>query len=165
MRWLKRGGEIATGRALREAFNYAVDYLLYPAMLLWLGFWKGLLVMLAVTACENLAMLVWYRRVGTDWLGYEYVQKAMLWATTKAGERRGALWLLRRSDVAMFVVLATIRDAFETTAYFAYQRSLSRRRGTAIFMGSWLLGNVYWALGIEFLINSWLRILLSKVGI
>ena len=132
-------------------------YRFYPLVLLKLGYWTGLVVMIFVTAIENFGMLLLYIRMKIDWLGYDYVKSAKDWATTKQGMKRYIGKLFGKSDIILFIFLSTLRDSFETTAYFQPDIKSNKTKTVLIFVSSVLIGNLYWSLGLELFVNSWLK--------
>jgi hypothetical protein len=156
----KRISTIIIGRTLKEFYDHLIDYVLYPLVLLSLGYWKGFVCMICITALENVVMIVLYNRMKIDWLGYGYIETIKQWTISKTGIRQIIGSLVIRSTVFLFFFLSLFRDSFETTAYF--QLSIrSKYKLTAIFIGSLLIGNLYWSLGVEVFINSWLRKLIN----
>ena len=141
--------------------NYSFDYGLYPLVLLKLGFLKGLIVMIILTAIINFALLIFYIKMNIDWLGFDYVIKVKDWSVNKKGIRKFIGIILKKSDLIMFVVLSTFRDSFETTAYFKYSYVLSKGKTLTIFTASLIVSNLFWSLGVEVFINSWLRYLVK----
>lgn len=154
---IKKISTVVIGRTLKEIYNHTIDYVVYPLVLLKLGYWTGLVVMIFVTAAENFGMLLLYTKMRIDWLGYEYVQSVKDWATTKQGLKKFIGKLVRKSDFILFLLLSTLRDSFETTAYFQPDIKSSKAKTGLIFISSVLIGNLYWSLGVELFINSWLR--------
>ena len=117
--------------------------------------------MVLITSVENLATLILYFRMKIDWLGYEYVNHLKQWADTKTGIKKIIGSALRKSDLVVFFLLSTLRDSFETTAYFQHKDNTDKIRTGFIFTTSLIVGNLYWSLGVELFINSWLRQLLK----
>lgn len=156
-RAVKKISTVLIGRSLKEFYNHIVDYVVYPLVLIKLGYWTGFIVMVVVTGLENFAMLLLYFKMKIDWLGYDYVDSIKKWAETKKGIKKWLGYSIKKSDFLIFLLLSTLRDAFETTAYFRHNFALKRQKEISIFLGSLVLGNIYWSLGVELLINSWLR--------
>lgn len=154
---IKKISTVLIGRVLYEIFNYGFDYVVYPLVLLKFGFIHGLLILIAITAIINSAILIFYIRMNIDWLGYDYINIAKEWADNKSGILKFIGIVLRKSDILMFMFLSTFRDSFETTVYFKHSYNLSKAKTIAIFIASLLVGNLYWAFGVEVIINGWLR--------
>ena len=158
---IKKISTVVVGRTLYEISNYFFDYGVYPLALLKFGYLKGMLIMIAVTAFVNFAMLLFYFRMNIDWLGYDYVKQVKDWSFNKKGVKKLIGVILKKSDLILFMVLSTFRDSFETTAYFKYSCNLSKVKTAAIFITSLIVSNVFWASGIEVFVNSWLRHLIN----
>ena len=144
-----------------EVFNYSFDYIFYPLVLLKFGYLYGLLIMIAATAIINVVVLIFYLKMNIDWLGYSYVQNVKDWSVNKKGIFKFIGVLLKKSDLILFMILSTFRDSFETTAYFKYCYNLSRNKTIIIFITSLIVSNLYWSLGVELFINSWLKYLIK----
>ena len=158
---IKKISTVVVGRTLYEISNYFFDYGVYPLALLKFGYINGLLIMIAVTAFSNFAMLLFYFKMNIDWLGYDYVKQVKDWSVNKKGVKKIIGVILKKSDLILFMVLSTFRDSFETTAYFKYCYNLSKGRTVAIFITSLIVSNIFWASGVEVFINSWLRYLIN----
>jgi hypothetical protein len=65
--------------------------------------------------------------------------------------------LFGKSDIILFIFLSTLRDSFETTAYFQPDIKSNKTKTVLIFVSSVLIGNLYWSLGLELFVNSWLK--------
>ena len=149
------------GRTLYEVMNYSFDYGLYPLALLKFGYLKGLTIMIILTAMINFALLIFYFKMKIDWLGFDFFNKVKDWAINKKGILKIIGVILKKSDLILFMVLSTFRDSFETTAYFKYNYVLSKSKTLAIFTASLIVSNLFWSLGVEVFINSWLRYLIN----
>ena len=106
-------------------------------------------------------MLIFYFKMNIDWLGYDYIQKVKDWSVNKRGILRTIGFIIKKSDIILFMVFSTFRDSFETTAYFKHSYNLTKRKTLAIFITSLIVGNLYWSLGLEVFINSWLHYLIQ----
>lgn len=158
---IKKISTIVIGRSLKEVYNHSIDYVIYPLVLLKFGYFAGLFIMIAFTAIENLAMLFLYFKMKIDWLGYDYIKQVKEWSVNKKGIKKHIGFILKKSDLILFMVFSTFRDSFETTAYFKYSYILTKGKTIAIFSASLIVGNLFWSLGVEVFINSWLRYLIN----
>ena len=158
---IKKISTVLVGRTVYEVYNYFFDYGVYPLVLLKFGYLNGLLIMIVVTAVFNFALLLYYFKMNIDWLGFDYVKKVKDWSVNKKGVLKIIGVILKKSDLILFMVLSTFRDSFETTAYFKYSYILSKGRTLAIFIASLIVSNLFWSLGVEAFINSWLRYLIN----
>lgn len=117
--------------------------------------------MIAITAVLNFTMLVFYFKMNIDWLGYDYIKKVKAWSVNRKGILKTVGIIIKKSDIILFMVFSTFRDSFETTAYFKHSYNLTRAKTMAIFTTSLIVGNLYWSLGVEVFINSWLQYLIN----
>ncbi len=158
---IKKISTVLIGRTLYEILNYFFDYVLYPLVLLKFGFLNGLLLMIAITAIINFIMLISYSKMKIDWLGYDYIKKAKEYLDNKKGILKAIGNIINKSDIILFIVFSTFRDSFETTAYFNHSYKLTKGKTMSIFAASLIVGNLYWSVGVEVLINSWLQYLIN----
>lgn len=141
-----RARELAMGFLGWQAVDNAFDYLLYPAVILWIGpLWGGLVMaMLSLVFCLGLIRL--YDRLGRDWLGLEYLKGIKLYHG-RTRWKRCLGWLLNRGNIPAFIVLSVKYDPFITTAYLRREAfNGMARRDWVIFVSSWIIGNVTWTL-------------------
>jgi hypothetical protein len=174
--WLKHKSriiEVGIGRFLYQLFNELTDNVIWPLMIVWLG-WKGSVIMSAFSLVQCAAFLIWYQRKGKDWLGIGIIEssreaaqegierfakmqvkgpKAILLLFAKAflaipaGCMWMALWLINKSPALRFFGLGMIQDPFEVTAYFKKADFSSKhlsQRDWMIFLASWAWTNLYW---------------------
>ena len=158
---IKKISTVLVGRTLYEIFNYFFDYGFYPLVLLKFGYLNGLFIMIAITAVFNFAMLIFYFKMNIDWLGYDYIKKVKEWSVNKKGILKSIGIIIKKSDIILFMVFSTFRDSFETTAYFKHSYNLTKGKTMTIFTTSLIVGNLYWSLGVEVFINSWLKYLIN----
>jgi len=156
---IKRGKELAVGFLTWQAADNAFDYLLYPAVILWIGPFYGGFMMAILSLFFCLALMRLYDRLGRDWLGIELLKEIRLYdGPTKWKRLLG--WILRRGNLLAFVVLSVKYDPFITTAYLR-QGAFNgmERRDWAVFLGSWIIGNVTWTFlvfgGLSAVIAGW----------
>lgn len=157
---IKKISTIVVGRSLYELFNYIFDYGLYSLVLLKFGYFNGLLIMIVLTAIINFSLLIFYFHMNIDWLGLDYVKQIRDWSISKKGVLKFIGVFLKKSDFVLFMVLS-FKDSFETTAYFKYCYNLSKGKTASIFISSLIVSNLYWSLGVEIFINSWLRYIIK----
>lgn len=158
---VKKVSTVIIGRTIKEIYNHAIDYVVYPLVLLKFGYLTGLIIMITVTAVENLVWLFLYMKMKIDWLGYDFVLKIKNWACTERGIKKFIGKALKKSDIIIFFLLSTLRDSFETTTYFKHTLQTNRFKTASIFTVSLIIGNIYWSLGVEIFINSWLKYLIQ----
>lgn len=97
-----------------------------------------------------------------DWLGIEAIKEVKEY-NGNSRWRRFLAWTMCHSDPAACVVLSVTFDPFITMTYLrkGSYNGMSRR-DWRIFMGSWLIGNAYWAvacwLGVSALEWLWLGV-------
>ena len=82
----KRLGIAGAIVGLIEGQNQFFDYIVYPAVILWLGSIKGGLVMIGVALIINFLVVYWYRNTTQDWFGLEWLKvQETIGATTRFG--------------------------------------------------------------------------------
>jgi hypothetical protein len=179
--------EVGIGRTLYQTFNVLTDDIIWPLMIVWLG-WKGSVIMSSFSLIQCAAFLIWYQRKGRDWLGIGIIEESRVaaqegienFAKMKVGGRKAifllivkiflalpagclwvSLWLMNKSPLLRFFGLGMIQDPFEVTAYFKKADFSSKHltgRDWLIFLASWAWTNLYWN-G-----RSWINALLILAG-
>jgi hypothetical protein len=146
----ERAAELAIGLSANSLLSVLFDWLLYPAVIYWLGIVYGGVVMtlLAIFAC--VAMIKFYDWSKRDWLGIE----ALKGLREYEGNRRlGKFmsWVLTKGNIAVFLFLSVYFDAFITTTYMRHgknQYNGMSRRDWAIFTSSVIISNACWAIAV-----------------
>ena len=180
--------EVGIGRSIYTGFNFLFDDILWPLMIVWLG-WKGSAIMSSISLVQCALVLIWYQRKGRDWLGVSIMEEAKasghetirnfltmkttgiktplllivkLFSIVPIGFLWIALWLMNKSKTLAFFGLGMIQDPFEVTAYFKgadFTSPTLTKRDWILFFASWLWINIYWN-G-----RSWITALLIILGI
>jgi len=70
---VKRIGTFGAIVTIIEGSNQIFDYILYPAVILWLGTVNGGVVMTILALIANYIIVVWYNRTKHDWFGLEWL--------------------------------------------------------------------------------------------
>lgn len=157
--WWVRILELAAGVSAMSLTNFAFDYLLYPAVIYWLGLVIGGLAMAGLSFLACWLMLWFYDRSGRDWLGIEAAKQVREYI----GHSRWRKWLaqvLRKGDFIVCIVLSIKFDQFVTTAYMRHGAfNGMSRRDWRNFWTSWFIGNAWWSLfcfaGVTSLAGLW----------
>jgi hypothetical protein len=151
--------ELAMGHGVNQVLDVLFDYLMYPAVIAWLGLWRGGIIMALVSLVVCLIMLWGYDLSHRDWLGIEVLRSAKIYDGSNRW-RRLISWILRRGDIVACLFLSVRYDPFITILYLRHESYAGmNRRDWMIFTSSWLIGNAYWALvcytGVEFFARLW----------
>lgn len=145
---LKRAVTLGAGLAMKRAVNYPFDFLLYPVMLLWLGYAWGGLVMTVLSVFLNLLVIMAYDWSATDWFLIEEL-KGFRENQPEGKWKRLVAKFLRKGDVAAFFILC-LDDPITVTLYLrhgAHQYNGMRRRDWGIFLAATVVANMYWIFG------------------
>ncbi len=162
MREIGRGTvRLAMGVTLLRALNYPFDYVLYPAVMLWLGNLNGGLLMIALSLLLNTAIIGLYDWSKVDWLLLEKV-KHLQQQDVGQGWLVRALRVVSRNKLLTFFVLC-LDDPVTVTLYFregSFKFNGMTKRDWKIFLSANIVSNVYWIVGwatiIELISNiSW----------
>lgn len=166
--WLERIGILGIGVLANQAQIWGFDFVLYPFVIWYLGLFAGAVVMTFLSFLVCYALLRFYDWTRKDWLGIETIKGLK--------ERESPSWLgrltsslLRKGDPAAMLFLAIKFDPFITTAYMrvgSHQYNGLSRRDWKIFLGSLLIGNIYWTSAVYAGISivEWLWLRLSVMG-
>lgn len=136
--------------ASKKVFDYGFDYVLYPAVLLYFGYWWGGVAMTLASVVLNIGLIRLYDWVHRDLLMIERL-KDLRSKTLRS--RRGSLLskVLRGSDIAAFFVLSLIEDPAIVTLYLrrgSYQYNSLSRSDWLVFIGSTVVANLAWILSL-----------------
>jgi hypothetical protein len=133
------------------------DYILYPAVIIWLGPFLGGMVMLGVSMLINLFYLWLYDRIKKDWLGMEALKEAQ---AELAMSSQFVTWILSKGYWPTLALLSWKFSPFITTAYM--RAGVRKYNGMSqedwrTFWLSMLFGNIFWILvvytGISIAVN------------
>ena len=137
---------LALGHSGNAFIAYGFDYGVYGFTIATLGPLRGGLLMVVVSFLLDLALIRFYDRSRTDWLGIETLKDLR----ENAGETRLQKlvhWLLKKGDSVALVLLSFKLDPFAVMLYLrhgAYQFNGMNRRDWSVFIASTLIGNLYW---------------------
>lgn len=143
---------LGVGYTVEAVLYYSFDYILYPFVIWQFGILKGGVVMTFLSLLVCYSQLRFYDWSKQDWLGIEAV-KTVREYNGESAFRRSLAKLLQSSRFLMFVFLSIKFDPFITTLYLREginQFNGLSRRDWGTFLGSVLIGNVYWTLAAYF---------------
>jgi len=152
----QRIGTIGIGHTLNYAQIVLFDYLLYPAVIVWLGplFGGGVMTILSATLCYLLIVL--YYRSGRDWLGLEMVRSFRDGPSPVNRLLRWSHAIMKLGQIPALIFLSVRFDPFITVIYLRdgdpWRSGLSRR-DWAVFWTSVVISNLYWIGALSFLIE------------
>lgn len=162
---LKRTAQVMSGWGIYEAYNFSVDYVLWPVLQSLYGLY-GILILIVMALINNFIILLWYHRKKVDWLGVSEVEnlkaKGHLWVHQVSNHenlvRRFSLylpakflqfmiWILNKNDIFAFVTLSVWQDSFITTIFLRHG-SFEKldKRDYFIFIFSTIFGCLGWSL-------------------
>ncbi len=168
---LKRSVQVMSGWGLYEAWNFSLDFVLWPILQSLYGF-LGVLLLILVALTNNFLILLWYQRKKVDWFGVNEVEslkaKGHLWVHEISNHKnlikrfslyipakilQFMIWLLNKNDIFAFVTLSIWQDSFITTIFLRHG-SLKKldRRDYTIFVCSTILSCVGWAVFMQIII-------------
>ncbi len=167
--WPSKFKLLAAAHTILYIADWVFDHILYPIVLVWLGFIQGLFVMMILATIYCLLILFYYIESKEDWLGVDVVQ-----AVQKHGHKwverlyskEGRWWKLihiiayipakiftlvlflsKKNDISAFWVLSMYEDAFKTTAYLRHGRKGSMtKKDWWVFFSSIVISNLWWTL-------------------
>lgn len=146
--WKERVGVIGVGYLGNALLTYPFDYLLYPAVIWWLGILKGGAVMTVLSFLYCWGILIFYDWAKKDWLGIEMIKEVREYdGGTTIGKITG--WILKKGNLMVMLFLSIKFDPVIATVYMRHgannYNGLSGR-DWKIFIASTLIGNTYWTL-------------------
>ena len=139
---------VAIGHTGNAFIGIGFDYIVYGFTIATLGPVRGGLLMIVVSFLLDLALIRFYDRSKTDWLGIETLKDIRENPVDTRLERL-LQWLLRKGDAVALVVLSFKLSPFNVMLYLrsgAYLYNGMGRRDWLILIASTLIGNLYWIL-------------------
>lgn len=143
-------GTMSVALASKKALDYGFDYALYPAALLYLGYWWGGVAMTFASVVLNIGLIRLYDWTHQDLLMIERL-KDLRSKALESGRRSTLSKFLRNSDVVAFLVLSLIEDPAIATLYLrrgSHQYNSLSRSDWLVFIGSTVLANLAWIFSI-----------------
>lgn len=134
------------GLLIKKSLDYAFDYLLYPAALIFLGYLWGGIAMTIASVPLNLLVIRAYDGAKRDFLLLETLKHLRATESSHRGKRLLAA-VLSKGDVVAIFVLSWIEDPIVVTLYLrrgAETFDGLSRRDWAIFWTSTLVSNLMW---------------------
>ncbi len=143
-------GTTSLALAAKKALDYGFDYVLYPAALLYLGYWWGGVAMTVASVVLNIGLIRLYDWTHQDLLMIERLKN---FRSNLLESGRGSLLLkvLQGSDVVAFLVLSLIEDPAVVTLYLrrgSHQYNSLSPSDWLVFTGSTVLSNLTWIFSI-----------------
>jgi hypothetical protein len=118
----ERVAELAIGYSANSLLSVLFDWVLYPAVIYWLGIFKGGVTMTLLSMLACLAMMKFYDWSKRDWLGIEAIKGLREYG---GNNRLGKLMarILTKGDIVVFLFLSINLDPFITTTYMRRGRN------------------------------------------
>lgn len=144
----KRFGVLGIGLLGNQIIAYGFNWVLYPFVIWKLGLKIGFPVMVVLSFVLDYGRLLFYDWSKKDWLGIEAVKELKEY---EGGKKTGrfASWIMKQSELVIFVFLSIKFDSFVTTAYMRHGSNKFNgmtSRDWGVFAASLVVGNVYWAI-------------------
>lgn len=136
--------------ASKKGIDYGFDYVLYPAALLYLGYWWGGITMTLASVILNIGLIKIYDWTRRDLLMIERLKDLH---SKTLGSRQGSFLskVLQGSNIVAFFVLSIVEDPAIVTLYLRrgshHYNSLSQS-DWLVFVGSTVVANLSWILSI-----------------
>jgi hypothetical protein len=161
----KRTLQVVGGWGVYEIICLIYDYPIWLFLVGYFGDVNGSIIASVGAFAQNLALIIWYQKNGTDWLGVnileEIKERAGVWVTKINNHRawyvrfgayvpvrffRAIICLLRKSDFTAFIVLSLWKDSFVTTAFLRHGKfGQLEKRDYMIFITSTILSCLWWS--------------------
>ncbi|MDO5758276.1 MAG: hypothetical protein Q4P24_12350 [Rhodobacterales bacterium] len=143
-------GRFGVGFTLKRSSDYAFDYVLYPVVILSLGYVWGGVVMTLLSVVMNILIIKAY-----DWAKQDLLMIEILKSTIHQ-DKEGMRFLslrkfARNNDIAAFFFLSWIEDPIVVTLYLrkgSYQYNGMSFRDWNIFLGSTVVSNLFWIVSL-----------------
>ncbi len=151
--WLLRSGaQFAFGLALKKGLEYGFDYVLYPTVLVMLGYVWGGVVMTVAAVTVNILIIRAYDWAKVDWLFIEALKQARDGNAESLPKAIARLKpILKLGDMPALIAISVIDDPVTAVLYLrkgSHQFNGMSRRDWKIFVAANVVANIYWTLGI-----------------
>jgi len=167
IRWKERIGIMAVGHTFKQIEETVFDYVLYPAIIAWLGAVAGGLVMTALSASECYLFVLFYDWSKKDWLGLELLKKVRDGEKKQSRTARIVQRIAQKSDWLAFLALSYYTDPFVTTMYLrkgTEEYNGLSSRDWKIFWASVFVANFWWIVAVSLAIEG-IRFLIHWLGL
>ena len=161
----KRIGALGIGLLANQAMVWAFNFALYPFVIWKFGLLMGAGIMVLLSFLVCYGTMLFYDWAKKDWLGIETIKDVRQGKTSTMLGRLSS-WALTKSDPVVMLFLSIKFDPFITTTYMrqgSHQYNGLSVRDWRIFVGSLLIGNIYWTLamftGVSILEWLWLQLI------
>ena len=157
----KRVLQVTAGWGVYEIICLIYDYPIWLFLVGYFGDVNGSIIASIGAFAQNLTLIIWYQRKGTDWLGVnileEIKKRADVWTAKLDNHKmwfvrlpvrffKAIIWLLKKNDFFAFIILSTWKDSFVTTAFLRHGRfGQLERRDYIIFVTSTVLSCLWWS--------------------
>ena len=167
----RRSLQVMSGWGIYEAYNFSVDFILWPLLQAFYGF-VGVLILIVMSLINNFIILLWYHRKKVDWFGVNEIEsikaKGHLWVHEVGNHQslvkrfslyipakilQFMIWLLNKNDIFAFVTLSTWQDSFITTIFLRHGKfDKLDKRDYIIFVASTIFGSLAWSVLMQVVI-------------
>ena len=169
----KRTVQVMSGWGLYEAYNFSFDFVMWPILQAFFGFF-GVILLIIIALTNNFLILLWYQKKKVDWFGVNEVEtlkaNGRLWVHEVSNHKnllkkislyipakilQFMIWLLNKNDIFAFVTLSVWQDSFITTIFLRHGKfdKLDRRDYT-IFVASTVLSCLAWSVLMQVIISA-----------
>jgi hypothetical protein len=158
---------MAVGHTAKHIEEILLDFMLYPAIIAWLGAVKGGAIMMAFSALMCLLYLRFYDWAGKDLFGFELLKEVRDGGAKKGRFARFAQWVIQKGDWLTFLFLSCYMDPFMTTVDMrrgAGKYNGLSKRDWKIFWGSVVVANLWWTVLMTLAVTS-ARSILHSIGL
>ena len=146
VRYKAQIARMGVGHLSYAVFSFFFDQILYVFVVYRLGVLFGGALMTTASLIGCAATLLFYQRMGIDWVGAGAIHSLVAKEKPSYIERL-LVWAMKKGKVVIFLALCIYQDPFITTAYFIKGRfGRLNRRDWQIFFASVVVSNGYWTL-------------------
>jgi hypothetical protein len=139
---------MSIGYTLTSILDNFFDYVVYTAVIIYCGPFRGGLVMIVISAIVSLIYIKGYDVIKKDWMGIEAIKEIR---EEVIAENKWIAWLVLKGRWAEFLFVSCKWDPFITTAYMragVSQYNGMSRQDWKVFWLSLIVSNLWWILVI-----------------
>ena len=146
VRYKAQIARIGAGHLCYSVFNFFFDQILYVFVVCRLGILLGGALMTTASLIGCAVTLLFYQRMGIDWVGAGAIH-SLASKDNPSFIERVLVWAMKKGKVPIFIALCFYQDPFITTAYFTKGRfGQLNLKDWQIFLASVFVSNGYWTL-------------------
>jgi hypothetical protein len=136
---------VTAGLMVNIGIGYTISYILYPLLILRLGYVTGLIVVWALSFIVSYSMFLLYAWTKKDFIGIDLIRAGIKKKEAHTFFGKLLAWAIKKGDKVYFIVLSIKFGAFTSIVYMRdpHDYSKMRKKDWKIFWIGYLLTNIF----------------------